>query len=90
MKCSAVVRDGSWVGVNKNPSTDPMKASKKGLLELHYTKEKGYFTTAYTSWEDAVVNATYNYKNRVMNQVYSNGQIMNTSSLLDIKERTEK
>lgn len=90
MKCSAVVRDGKWIGVNKNPSTDPTKASKKGLLELHYTKEKGYFTTSYSSWEDAVVNATYNHNNRVMQQVYLNGQIRYTSTLSEINARTEK
>jgi hypothetical protein len=67
-----------------------MKASKKGLLELHYTKEKGYFTTSYSSWEDAVVNATYNHNNRVMQQVYLDGQIRYTSTLSEIHARTEK
>lgn len=42
-KCSAVYYDDQWHEVFKDPITDPGKASKKGLLTVHY--DNGEFKT---------------------------------------------
>jgi len=44
MKCSAILVNGAWIDVFKQPITDPGKNSKKGRLML-YHEDDGGFTT---------------------------------------------
>lgn len=44
-KCSAQLRDGEWVDIQKDP-LDHTKKSKKGRLQLEHNKH-GWFTTTY-------------------------------------------
>lgn len=86
-KASAVNVEGrGWVGIAKNPVTDPGKVSKKGRLTLLRSKTTGEFFTADISsiqidkgwsdeWED------------VMRVVYSNGTVFNRASLDEVRER---
>jgi nicotinamide phosphoribosyltransferase len=39
-KASAILVNGKWVGISKDPVTDPGKQSKKGRLQLGYNKIK--------------------------------------------------
>lgn len=60
-KCSAAFIDGFWVDVNKDPITDPGKASKKGRLTLY--SENGEFRTGRINegWEDKKVDVFKTY-----------------------------
>lgn len=96
-KCSAILVekselafDGSeyysierdeWVGISKDPITDPGKASKKGRLTLVRSKVTGEYSTASIDeplseeFEDAMVT------------VYENGVILYGSTLSEIRAR---
>jgi nicotinamide phosphoribosyltransferase len=44
-KASAILKDGVWVGIAKNPVTDPGKQSKQGRLTLVRSKVNGEYMT---------------------------------------------
>jgi nicotinamide phosphoribosyltransferase len=71
-----------WVGIAKNPVTDPGKMSKKGRLTLARSKMTGEYMTLPLDegpmdeeWED------------VMQSVYSYGTILNLSTLAEVRSR---
>ncbi len=77
MKASAVKRKGLWQDVYKDPITDSGKKSKRGRLAL--TCENGVFETVPAGDVDL-------HKN-LLQVVYRNGQLSNTQSFAEIRER---
>ncbi len=51
MKCSAILINGEWRDVYKDPATDPGKTSKKGRLTLLRNDDSGEFMTTRTEKE---------------------------------------
>ena len=80
MKTSAVMIDGVWRDVFKDPKTDPGKASKKGVQDLYLDATGNYVT-------DCAKNA-YKYKSRVMRCVYYDGGDRVNDTLQQIRERS--
>lgn len=80
-KASAILVNGEWKGISKNPITDPGKQSKKGRLTLVRSRMTGEYWTVDrdqpidSEWED------------VMNVVYENGSQYNETSLSEIRSR---
>lgn len=80
-KASAVLVDGKWVGIAKNPVTDPGKQSKKGRLTLVRSKLTGEYST---------VNIDRGYDvefEDVMQTVYENGKLFNLPTLAEVRSR---
>jgi nicotinamide phosphoribosyltransferase len=77
-KVSWVERAGQILPVNKNPVTDPAKASKAGVLDLIHTGGS-YLTVA-----RPVSGA---YPDSRFQTVYENGELLNSCSLDQIRER---
>jgi nicotinamide phosphoribosyltransferase len=81
-KASAVRKGGKWVGISKNPITDPGKRSKEGLLTLIRSKMTGEYMTG----EYGKVNA--GEYNDVMQTVYAGGgKLLNTTTLDEVRAR---
>ena len=80
-KASAILVDGSWVGISKNPATDPGKRSKQGRLTLVRSNLTGELSTADL---DQTLAAEHE---DVMQTVYDHGQIQNTTTLAEIRAR---
>ena len=85
-KASAILVDGKWVGISKNPVTDPGKMSKKGRVTTLRSKLTGEYMVGYVDneadrsdeWED------------VMKLVYRNGIVSCNDTLDEIRERAAK
>ncbi len=75
-KCSSVTINGKEIGVNKDPITDPGKASKKGKLDLVYRGGK-YSTVPATVGSELVV-------------VFENGVIKKEYKLVEIRNRANQ
>lgn len=80
-KASAVRKGGKWVGISKNPITDPGKRSKEGLLTLIRSKMTGEYMTG----EYGKINA--GEWDDVMNTVYVNGKLLNLTTLDEVRAR---
>lgn len=80
MKTSAVDIDKTWHYVNKDPITDPGKASKKGLLTV-IKDINGEFKTV------DIIYDSYDPINEVMRVVYFNGKMVIEEDLQTIRER---
>lgn len=78
-KCSAIVVDGEWRDVYKQPITDSGKASKKGRLDLVLNGEN-YETVKLENAEVAAENSQ-------MRVVYENGELMIDDTLENIRQR---
>ena len=81
-KASAVRIDGKWVGISKNPITDPGKRSKEGVLTLVKSRLTGEYSTARI--DDKRLDSEFEDQ---MELVYYNGKIMNSPTLSEIRER---
>ena len=79
-KCSAIVTNGEWRDVFKQPITDSGKNSKKGRLDL--VIEDGEFQTV--KLEESVALAAENSQLRT---VYENGELLIDDSLDEIRKR---
>lgn len=80
-KASAVRKGGKWVGISKNPITDPGKRSKEGLLTLVRSRMTGEYMTAQYGF-----NAS-EYED-VMQTVYAGGgKILNLTTLDEVRAR---
>lgn len=75
MKASAKLIINEWVGISKDPVTDPGKASKSGRV------------IAAINNEGKLVSSTLEKDTSYMNVVYSYGDISNTASLTTIRSR---
>lgn len=84
MKCSAGLFDGKWVGVRKEPKTDPGKASLAGRVKLVHSDGKyvNVDMDADTLWRDKGEGV-------VMQTVFSNGAMFNKTTLKEVRERTK-
>jgi nicotinamide phosphoribosyltransferase len=80
MKCSSIMLvNGVWRDVYKEPTTDYGKGSKKGRLAL--ITENGYYETVRfesNQWRDA------------LHEVYRDGEIRRTTTLAEIRERSNR
>jgi nicotinamide phosphoribosyltransferase len=78
-KCSAVLTPTGWVGVNKDPITDPGKASKAGRLTLF--KENGAFRTGLVNegWGDKKVD--------VLETVYNGDELNFVGNFDEVRAR---
>lgn len=80
-KASAVLVEGEgWVGIAKNPVTDPGKTSKKGRLTLVRHTDTGEFKTVQ-------VDSIPSGYNDVMQTVYERGVIYNLTTLDEVRGR---
>ncbi len=78
MKLSAYHDDNSWVGTCKDPVTDPGKKSKMGRLDLVEINGT-YQTITLNNNEDA-------HPNSILNTVFENGKLTNTTTLDDCRK----
>lgn len=82
MKCSAILADGKWVDVFKDPVTDPGKRSKKGRLDLVY--ECGLGNCGFRTMEEKYTIG----KESVLRTVFDNGNITE-DTFTEIRKRAE-
>ena len=81
-KACAILVDGAWVGISKDPVTDPGKKSKAGVLALVRSNKTGEYKTVSRDlpydgeWEDQ------------LQLVYRNGQIFNKIKFDDVRKNT--
>ena len=81
-KACAILINGEWVGIAKDPVTDHGKKSKEGLLTLARSKMDGSLMTVRldqsalnSEWED------------VMQLIYYKGDLYNETTLAEVRER---
>ncbi|HLM59573.1 MAG TPA: nicotinate phosphoribosyltransferase [Pyrinomonadaceae bacterium] len=79
-KCSAIVVDGAWRDVYKQPITDSGKNSKRGRLDL-IVKDGKYETVKLEE-----IDKTF-AEHSVMRVVYENGELLIDESLDEIRRR---
>jgi nicotinamide phosphoribosyltransferase len=82
MKCSAVLINGVWHEVSKNPITDPGKRSKAGRLTTRRDPHSGALSAALLPATDAAGPDT------ALQTVWSNGQLLLDQTLAEIRART--
>lgn len=81
-KASAIMIDGKWVGISKDPITDPGKRSKEGVLTLVKSNLTGEYSTARIDQQ----RLDSEFEDQ-MELVYYNGRIMVEPTLAEIRER---
>lgn len=93
MKCSAILRNGKWIDVYKDPVTDPGKRSKSGRLSLYsYRNGHGaalnYTTLSTTDFMNVsdIKPALFEIK-EVLQPVYVNGKLMNETTFEEVRKR---
>jgi nicotinamide phosphoribosyltransferase len=79
MKCSAVLINGVWRDVFKDPATDPGKASKKGRLSLYQDADGRHATRR--------IDAALPGETEVLQTVWKNGELLVDDTLAAIRER---
>jgi len=79
-KCSAIVVDGAWRDVYKQPITDSGKNSKRGRLDLVF-KDGKYETVKLADAEE--ISAEHS----AMRVVYENGELLINENLDEIRKR---
>ncbi len=82
-KCSAIVTDGEWRDVYKQPITDSGKNSKKGRLDLTKDENGEYQTVKIEGAE------TLSAENSQLRSVYENGEMLIDDGLDDIRKRAK-
>jgi nicotinamide phosphoribosyltransferase len=80
MKCSAIMVNGEWRDVFKDPVTDPGKRSKRGRLML--TREPGSYTTL-------PVNSGFDYGN-LLHTVFRDGKLMRDQPFDDVRANSDR
>ena len=78
LKCSWVDVDGEYRDVYKQPASDPSKNSKRGRLKLVSSFPQGYMTVS----EDTP-------NNDVLREVFRNGEILQRTTLDEMRARAE-
>jgi nicotinamide phosphoribosyltransferase len=81
-KASAILKNGEWIGIAKNPVTDSGKKSKEGVLTTVRSKVTGELMAARldngpldSEWGD------------IMQLVYFKGQLFNETTLAEVRAR---
>jgi len=82
-KTSAILVNGKWVGIRKDPVTDKGKRSKKGRLTTTRSLMTGEVMTM--GLDDGPLNSEYV---DVMFTLYDCGVITNTTTLAEVRART--
>ena len=80
MKCSAILVNGAWRNVFKDPVTDPGKRSKRGRLML--TREPGKYTTVNC-------NTGWDYSN-LLSVVWRDGKLVKETNFDTIRENANR
>ena len=80
-KCSAILTDGEWRDVYKQPITDSGKNSKRGRLDLIKDESGAYQTVKLAESE------TISAGNSQLRTVYENSEMLVDDNLRDIKKR---
>jgi len=78
-KASAVLKNGTWVGIAKNPITDPGKQSMAGVLTLVRSKMTGEYISVEHFNPDEYME--------VLETVYAYGKQYNVPTLAEIRAR---
>lgn len=81
MKCSAVLIDGVWHDVSKNPVTDPGKRSKAGRLTTRRDPHSGALSSALLPESGAA------RPDEALQTVWSNGRLLVDQALAEIRAR---
>ena len=81
MKCSAILINGEWRDVYKDPATDPGKTSKKGRLTLLRNDDSGEFMTTRTEKE---IPSGWTPQ---LTPVWDTGKLLNDWSFSEIRSR---
>jgi nicotinamide phosphoribosyltransferase len=79
-------REEVWVGISKDPITDPGKASKKGRLTLVRSRVTGQLQTV--SYLNNINDISDEF-DEVMRLVYRNGEVYNQTTLTQVRERAK-
>ncbi|WP_407877497.1 nicotinate phosphoribosyltransferase [Francisella sciaenopsi] len=82
IKCSAIKRGDSLIGVKKEPITDPTKKSKQGRLDLIKDAKGNYQTIVL---DDQYAIGEY-HSDSILETYYENGQIKFEQSLADVRK----
>ncbi|WP_265658187.1 nicotinate phosphoribosyltransferase [Francisella philomiragia] len=82
IKCSAIKRGDSLIGVKKEPITDPTKKSKQGRLDLIKDAKGNYQTIVL---DDQYAIGEY-HSDSILETYYENGQIKFEQSLSDVRK----
>ncbi len=82
IKCSAIKRGDSLIGVIKEPITDPTKKSKQGRLDLIKDAKGNYQTIVL---DDQYAIGEY-HSDSILETYYENGQIKFEQSLVDVRK----
>jgi nicotinamide phosphoribosyltransferase len=82
-KASAVLIDDTWVGIAKDPITDPGKRSKSGRLTLVRSKMNNEYMTVNIDRK-----LDYEFED-VMKTVYTTGCLHNLTTLAEVRKRAE-
>ena len=82
-KASAILVDGEWVGIAKDPVTDPGKKSKEGVMTLARSKTTGAYVAARLdqAWDEDLED--------VHVLVYHTGMLYNETTLDEVRMRAE-
>jgi len=80
MKCSAIIADGKFIPVFKEPITDPGKRSKRGFLDL--IKENGEYKTIEKDTCEPLPNSE-------LITVFENGEMLVEYTLDEIRKRAK-
>lgn len=83
-KASAILVDGEWIGVAKDPVTDHGKKSKEGVLTLLRNMNTGELVTGRV---DQPIPDGYSDH---MQLLYHTGRLYNQTNLQDVRDRVEK
>ncbi len=81
MKCSAILVDGKWVDVYKDPVGDTGKRSKRGRLALIDESGRGHYKTI------AEGQSLYNLDDNILRTVFENGKLLIEDDFTTIRER---
>jgi nicotinamide phosphoribosyltransferase len=87
MKCSAIMVNGEWIDVVKDPITDPGKRSKAGRITLW--NSGGEWITAInkpTGWHD---KATYEFVD-LLEEVYRDGKLVKEITFDQVRQNAKK
>ena len=87
MKCSAIMINDQWIDVYKDPSTDPTKASKRGLVTL-FSDTNG--SVLGNQFHSDIVNNAHKYDQEALVTIFENGETMNELYWEDVVKNANK
>lgn len=82
MKCSSVAVDGRWIDVQKDPITDPGKASRPGRFFVHRSPDGRISTAPMTQGVE--------YPGNLLRPVYRDGEMLVEENFEEIRARANE